>query len=293
MSDVLLPFDQHRSLAKTDDLADKYLTLLKQTLTASIYPESAYHIRECSNRMTLNSIICRNVLRLISLSGYSLIKVRKFDPEMRAAGMDWPLCGYTMIGHKRLDNVQLAIETALKEGVPGDIVECGVWRGGCAMFMRAVLQMHAITNRTVWAADSFEGMPKPSPGTFAADKGWDLSYSSYLSVSLEDVQRNFSLFGLLDEQVRFLKGWFENTLPTAPIKQIAVLRADGDLYESTIQILDNLYDKVSPGGFVIIDDYGAWPPCKQAVTDFRARRGIVSPIEMIDWSGIYWRVGGV
>lgn len=272
------------------DFAQEYLTLLKQSLTASIYPESAYRIRECSARMTINSILCRAALRFVSFFGYGLIELRKFNPALRDVGMDWPLCGYTMIGHKRLDNVQFAIETVLKESVPGDIVECGVWRGGCTIFMRAILKMNRVTNRTVWAVDSFEGMPKPKPALFAADKGWDLSYSKYLSVSLEGVKESFAKFNLLDDQVRFIKGWFKDTLPSAPIKQIAVLRADGDLYESTTQILENLYHKVSPGGFVIIDDYVAWPPCGLAVEDFRRKNNIKSPIEQIDGFAIYWRV---
>ena len=270
--------------------SDSYLILLKQALTASIYPKSSYHIRECSGRMTISSVICRAVLRFLAMFGYRLIKCHRFDPDKRAVGEDWPLFGYTMIGLQRLDNVQYAIETSIKEGIQGDIVECGVWRGGCAIFMRAILKMNGITDRTIWLADSFEGMPKPKPWLFGADKGYDLSYSKYLAVSLEGVKQNFALFDLLDDQVKFIKGWFKDALPVAPIKRIAVLRADGDLYESTVQILDSLYDKVSPGGFVIIDDYGAWPPCRKAVEDFRRKRNIQGPLEQIDWSGVYWRV---
>ena len=87
---------------------------------------------------------------------------------------------------------------------------------------------------------------------------------------LEHVKENFQRYGLLDEQVRFVKGWFRDTLPHVPIERLAVLRLDGDLYESTIQALDGLYHKLSPGGFVIVDDYGNVPACRQAVNDFRA-----------------------
>jgi O-methyltransferase len=97
---------------------------------------------------------------------------------------------------------------------------------------------------------------------------------------------------LLDEQVRFLEGWFRDTLPAAPIKRLAVLRLDGDLYESTIQALESLYDRLSTGGYVIIDDYGNVAGCRQAVHDFRARRGINEPIRPIDWAGVYWRRSG-
>jgi O-methyltransferase len=262
-----------------------YLELLKRTLTASIYPESAIEILECSRHPT-----CRIVLRVLKRFGYGLFRAKHFDSVVRANGGDWPFIGYTMVGHKRLDNVRFAVETALKESVPGDLVECGVWRGGCAIFMRAILKCQG-SDRIVWAADSFQGMPKPNGVKFAADTDqWDLSNVKSLSVSLARVKQNFAAFDLLDDQVRFLEGWFRDTLPTAPIRKIAVLRCDGDLYESTMDILDNLYDRVSPGGFVIIDDYGAWPPCKQAVEQFRRQRQITAPIETIDSDGVYWRV---
>ena len=158
------------------------------------------------------------------------------------------------------------------------------------MFMRAALTELGDATRTVWAADSFSGLPRPDVIRYPADKDSDFSQVDYLSVPLEMVRENFRIFGLLDKRVQFLKGWFKDTLPNAPIKQLALLRADGDLYESTMDILTNLYDKVSPGGFVIIDDYYSWENCKRAVTDFRASRGIVASIEKIDWTGAYWRV---
>jgi macrocin-O-methyltransferase TylF-like protien len=100
---------------------------------------------------------------------------------------------------------------------------------------------------------------------------------------------NFRRYGLLDEQVRFLKGWFRDTLPSAPIKTLALLRLDGDLYESTMDALSALYRKVVPGGFVIIDDYGDFEPCRRAIHEFRDKSGIDDPIERIDDSGVYWR----
>ena len=133
--------------------------------------------------------------------------------------------------------------------------------------------------------------PKPNPDKYSADTSApDLSNSEYLEASLEAVRANFQRFDLLDENVRFLKGWFGQTLPTAPIDRIAVLRADGDLYESTMDILVNLYDRMSPGGFVIIDDYHSWPECKKAVDEFRGSRDIRAPLEPIDRMAVFWRV---
>jgi O-methyltransferase len=96
-------------------------------------------------------------------------------------------------------------------------------------------------------------------------------------------------YGLLDDQVRFLRGWFKDTLPDAPIRQLAVLRIDGDLYESTMDVLTHLHPKVTAGGFVIVDDYGEIASCRQAVTDYRSAHSIDNPIMPIDWTGVYWR----
>jgi hypothetical protein len=84
---------------------------------------------------------------------------------------------------------------------------------------------------------------------------------------MEEVKKNFEKYNLLDNNVKFLKGWFKDTLPSAPIESLAILRLDGDLYESTMDGLINLYSKLSKGGFIIIDDWGAFPACKQAVKD--------------------------
>lgn len=272
------------------DMSDNYIELLKLVLTGAVFPESSdQHLRP-SAVSSPKAAIRNLIINAAAKKDIRLVKRHRYDAIAREEGRDWPSIAYTMVGMKRLNNVQHAIETILAQNVPGDIVECGVWRGGCAMFMRAVLDAHNISDRTIWAADSFEGLPKPNTVKYPADHGWDLSEVDYLSVPLEAVRNNFDRFGLLDQQVQFLKGWFKDTLPTAPIDKIAVLRADGDLYESTMDVLKNLYDKVSPGGFVIIDDYYSWEPCNRAVTEFRARRDITAPIETVDWTGVYWRI---
>jgi O-methyltransferase len=208
----------------------------------------------------------------------------------RLAGRDWPPTAHTMLGLARLDNVQFAVETVLREGVPGDLLEAGVWRGGAAILMRAVLRVRGATDRTVWLADSFRGLPAPDPGRYPHDAGLELHQFPQLAVSLDRVRRNFARYGLLDERVRFLEGWFKDTLPAAPVEHLAVLRADGDLYESTTDVLTALYPRVSPGGFVIIDDYFNIPACRHAVDDYRREHGITASIVTVDWSAVYWRV---
>jgi O-methyltransferase len=211
-----------------------------------------------------------------------------FQPEYREDGRDWPYRAETMVGLRRLNNIQSCIEQVVADGIPGDLIECGVWRGGAAIFMRAALAALGDTSRLVWVADSFQGLPKPDP-KHGADRGDQHWTRDFLAIPLEEVKRNFSRYNLLDQQVRFLPGWFNETLPKAPVEQLAVLRADGDMYGSTIDILSSLYPKLSAGGFCIIDDYGAVPGCRAAVEDYRAEHGISEPIERIDWTGVFWR----
>ncbi len=211
--------------------------------------------------------------------------------HLRAEGRDWPppLEAETMIGLRRLDNLQFCITDVLRRGVPGDLIETGVWRGGATIFMRAVLKAFDDTKRIVWVADSFQGVPKPNPERYPADLG-DYHWTfSQLAVSLEEVQANFVRFGLLDQQVRFLVGWFRDTLPKAPIERLAVLRLDGDMYESTMDALQYLYPKLSVGGYLIVDDYGSIPSCKAAVEDFRVAHGIIEEVVPIDWTGVFWK----
>lgn len=170
-------------------------------------------------------------------------------------------------------------------------METDVWRGGAVVFMRGYLAAYNMTDRTVWAADSFAGLPKPAA---PEDAGYDFSVDVHpiLAISLEEVQQLFAKYGLLDEQVQFVKGWFHESLPNAPVKELALLRLDGDLYKSTRDALVNLYHKVVPGGFIIIDDYGDFQPCQKAVDEFRLQNNIREPIERIDWTGVFWRKGG-
>lgn len=202
----------------------------------------------------------------------------------------------SMLPVVRMDNLESCITDVVKQGVPGDLVETGVWRGGATIFMRAVLKCLNVTDRVIWAADSYEGLPEPDAEKFpreaqAFKSAAMTKYYKHLAVGLDEVKRNFNAYGMLDDQVKFLKGWFKDTLPVAPIERIAVLRLDGDYYESTRDALTYLYDKVSVGGYVIIDDYGedSWTYCRKAVDEFRAERGITDPLVRVDKPCSFWR----
>jgi len=212
-------------------------------------------------------------------------KVVGYKDDHREHGWDWPSQAPSMIGARRMNNVRSECERVLRENVPGDLMETGVWRGGACIMMRAVLNAYGISNRRVIAADSFAGFPKPSA---EADATFHLHEFRDFAVPLEVVKAAFARYGLLDDQVVFLQGLFKDTLPTAPVEVLAVLRLDGDMYESTRDGLENLYDKLSIGGTLIADDYFLFEAQRKAVDEFREERGITDPIVQIDDYGGYW-----
>jgi O-methyltransferase len=238
-----------------------YLDFLKQTLTRVIFPEQ-YRPANPADVEELPPVF-QSWLRERNLA---LVTPSPFDAARRAEGRDWPAEAETMIGLRRLHHLQHTIETVLGEGVPGDFLEAGVWRGGASIFMRAVLKAYGVTARKVWVADAFESVP------------------------LETVKDNFLKYGLLDGQVAFLAGGFQDTLPHAPVGQLALLRLAGDLYAPTMVALRALYPKLAAGGYILLDQYNSLESCRAAVDDFRAEFHIEEQPAPIDWAGICWRV---
>jgi hypothetical protein len=269
------------------DAAARYLDLLAGCLSRDLFLDE--EVRNVDLRgwpggepAGLRELLRESGWRVVQPSG---------DPARRAVGHDWPPHAETMVGRARLANVLDCTTRALADGVPGDLVETGVWRGGTAIFLRGILAALDDPDRRVWACDSFEGLPEADAEKYPIDVPLRLHEHAALAVSLEQVQANFARYGLLDERVQFVKGWFRDTLETAAgqIGQIAVLRLDGDLYESTIDALTHLEPLVAPGGFVIVDDYNGIDACRQAVTDHRAAHGITAPITEVDWTAVWWR----
>jgi hypothetical protein len=247
------------------ELSNLYIDLLERTLTGSITEDPGF-------APVLNPMF-----------------PHLYNEHARSLGEDWPLWAVTMIGLTRLRHLGKLVRHVVENKVPGDFIETGVWRGGSCIYVRAMLAVLGVNDRRVWVADSFMGLPKPDPVAYPADDKDNLHTVKFLSVSLDEVRANFAKFNMLDDRVEFLKGWFKDTLPTAPIAKLAILRLDGDMYESTMNALDALYAKVSPGGFVIVDDY-ALPNCKKAIHDFRAQHKIEEQIEPIDRYSAFWRV---
>lgn len=188
-----------------------------------------------------------------------------------------------------INTLRSLMEDVEKNAVAGDFVETGVWRGGISMFMKAFLRAYENHERKVWVADSFEGWP---PATDDPDS-WVCNNENlpWIVVPVETVRNNFKRYDLLDDNVVFLKGWFKDTLPSAPIEEIAILRIDGDLYESTRDALEALYPKLAIGGYAIIDDYYCFPGCDRAVDEYRKAHNIkdISFRQGATCSGIYWQ----
>jgi len=221
----------------------------------------------------------------------SQVKSRELSEEelrLRVMGSDWPFSGLTMVGLERLDDLQRCVESVVADGVEGDVIEAGAWRGGASILARATLDSLGADDRTVWVADSFKGLPAPDEGAFPEDRYLDLSHVDFLSVPVEEVRANFARFGL-EHGVEFLEGFFDETLPTLRDRRWSVVRLDGDTYEATWVCLESLYPGLSAGGYLIVDDYGLIKECRDAVHDYRDQHGITEPIEKADWNGVHWR----
>jgi hypothetical protein len=211
-------------------------------------------------------------------------ELRGDDVRLRAAGMDWPLHGLTMVGLGRLDDLQACVEAIVREGVQGDVIEAGSWRGGASILMRAALDCLG-DKRTVWVADSFQGFPAAP----ALDGGsLDLAAFDFLAVPVEEVRDSFARFGC-ERGVEFAAGFFEETLPALLGRRWSIVRLDADSYEATCEAIRWLYPGLSAGGFLIVDDYGSFDACRRAVDEYREEHGIAEPIEKVDSTCVRWR----
>jgi O-methyltransferase len=264
---------------------DRYVRLLKKTLTGAVHQEAFGIITDPA--LVVGAEIGKAV------ADQDIVLGRRLSGDERRAmtdeGRDWPLAAETMVGGKRLDQLEKALTFVLQNHIPGDVIEAGVWRGGAAIFMRGFLAAHGVADRRVFVADSFEGVPPPAVERYPADAGDEHHELPMLAVDIATVRENFRRYGLLDDQVVFVKGRFGDTLPKLKGNTWAVVRLDGDMYESTMDGLVNLYPGLSIGGHLIVDDYGAIPAAAKAVDDFREEHRITSPLHQIDWTGVFWQ----
>jgi hypothetical protein len=264
-----------------------YTELLKKTLidyhrTGTEY-RPLYSVKAGWKRRLL-----RGLDRFLRIKDYAICKINNSNKETRENGGDWPAYAESMIGLKRMDNIEFCVNNIITDNIPGDLIEAGVWRGGATIFMKGLLTINNIKNRVVWVADSFRGLPKPNE-KYKIDKESTLHTYEELAIPVDVVRKNFEKYGLLDNGVKFLEGYFSDTLPKASIKTLSLIRADGDMYESTMDILVNLYPRLSIGGYIIFDDFNTIEGCKEAVMEYRHTHNINETIIKIDESGVFWR----
>ncbi len=205
---------------------------------------------------------------------------------------------YSMVPDSGLEFLIESVQSVIDQKIAGDFIECGVWKGGCAAAMKLTESaLQPRSTRLLHLFDSYEGLPPTQPVDGPMAQSWQQAvdspwYFDNCMASLELVQQNFSQLGLLDTTVRFYKGWFEATVPQFvqhnPETKIAILRLDGDWYESTKVCLENLYPLVSEKGIVIIDDYYAWDGCAVAVHEYLGKHGFNHRIRSLpDFSSAY------
>jgi predicted O-methyltransferase YrrM len=192
---------------------------------------------------------------------------------------------YTMLSPERLGNLERAVRTVVRERIPGDVIECGTCEGGSAALMALWLR-RLQSDRKVHVFDTFEGLPPATTNDPDFDRA--IRYTGACRGELQQVRGLFEQLGVADRAV-FIKGLFQDTFPTYEFPPLAVLHLDADWYDSTMVCLEHLWDRVSPGGIIQIDDYGAWQGCRKAVDEFFAARKITEKLRDIDGSGIWLR----
>ncbi len=242
------------------------------------------------------------MLKIISKSiqklGYQKIQKNLFnDIREDEFWTIYELCKpYTMTSIERMYSLYNSVNYVLTNNIEGDFVECGVWRGGSSMLIAKMLINRNIENRKIFLYDTFEGMSEPTEidKTFIGqdakmllDKGADNKEESvWCLATIDDVQNNLSLTSFNKNNIVYIKGKVEDTIPNyMPEGKISLLRLDTDWYESTKHELLNLYPLISKNGILIIDDYGHWEGCRNAVDEYFSSKKISHFTQRIDYTG--------
>lgn len=237
-------------------------------------------------RDTYIDLVKRSVTNYLYLGGSSAFDqfrcVEHYDLERSDWKIDRASCPTTLLRKGQLDLIEQAAVALEKDKIPGDYIEAGIWRGGAVLLMRALLDAYEISGRKVFAADSFARIPK---NVRAVNDPVDQWRDRWVA-SIDEVRQNIARFGMLDDRIVFVEGFFAESLARLSDERFALVRLDSDSYDSVETSLDYLYPLVSQGGIVIIDDWHL-PGCRMAVEDYRARYGIRDEVREYD-ANAYW-----
>ena len=238
------------------------------------------------NRDAYIDLIKRSITNYHYLGGDASFEqfrcVTHYDLEQARWKIDPLARPITLLSKGQLDLVEQSVLEVERRGVPGDFIEAGIWRGGVVILLRALIQAYGIAGRKVFGADSFEGIPK---NVRALNDPVDL-WSDRWVAPLEEVRRNIERFGLLDDLIAFIPGYFSDTLKSLARERFALIRLDSDSYDSVETSLDYLYPLVSRGGIVIIDDWHL-PGCRMAVLNYREQYRIADEVVEHE-ANAYW-----
>lgn len=246
----------------------------------------------------------RIVRKALNLAGYDIVKStspkKKMDYSVADfTADDWSLIEnikpYTRTTPERIYALKQSIDYIVENNIPGDIVECGVWRGGNVMAAAYLLDKYSDTSRSIYLYDTFEGMSEPTEKdtTFSGESAKNLltqsqkedNNSVWCYASLEDVQQNMKSTSYPYEKFHFIKGKVEDTIPHKVPQQISLLRLDTDWYESTKHELVHLFPLLVKGGVIIIDDYGHWEGARLATDEYFREKNISILLNRIDYTG--------
>ncbi len=229
------------------------------------------------NRNAYIELIKRSITNFVYLGGETAFAdyncVAHYDLQQGAWTVDPLVRPLTLLGAPELALIESAILTLEDQGVAGDYIEAGVWRGGAIVLMRALLYAHGIAGRRIFAADSFAGIPRNVSFRHDPVDAWPDRWVA----SLDEVRGGIARFGLLDDRIVFVEGFFADSLPALAAERFALIRLDSDSYESVESSLVQLYPALARGGIIIIDDWHLLP-CRIAVDRYRSRHGIAEPI---------------
>jgi O-methyltransferase len=267
-----------------ETLRVQHLELLKKFLIRFEFDDEAYTFLKVESFPGKLKVL-KPITRLLPQNWAIARKIIPPELSVREYGQDWPITAESMIGLIRMNQLHEALGVVREENIEGDIVEAGIWRGGAVIFAATYIDVYGMKDRKIYGCDSFEGLPVPDP-KYPEDAGDSHWKYDILKVSLVEVERNLKKYNINRDKVILVKGWFEDTLSELAVEKIAILRLDGDMYSSTMASLNSLYEKVTSGGFVIIDDYSL-DGAKKALHDYLGKNA--PKIIDIDGTGAYFR----